>query len=139
MVDYKLRVEAEYEAISKVLSSFPNVSLSQINELELAGVAALLHNFYNGIENIIKQMFQLNKLSLPQGSSWHKELLVIALREKIISQEIGNKLRQFLAFRHFFSHAYALDLHPEKMEPLVKAAPKVFDLFKTEINRKLNI
>jgi len=30
MVDYKLRVDAEYEAISKVISSFPNVSIKEI-------------------------------------------------------------------------------------------------------------
>lgn len=40
---------------------------------------------------------------------------------------------RYLAFRHFFSHAYALDLHPERMEPLVKGAGLVFNAFKSEI------
>jgi hypothetical protein len=137
MPDYRLRIEAEYEAIENTLSALPDRPLSTLSQLELAGVAALLHNFYNGIENIVKQVFQEKSFPIPQGESWHRDLLLAAAEKNIMSDLLLNNLKQYLAFRHYFSHAYALELFPERMEPLVKNAVALFNEFKQQINKTI--
>jgi len=137
MPDYRLRVEAEYEAIENTLSALPDRPLSTLTKLEIAGVAALLHNFYNGIENIVKQVFQQKSYPIPQGESWHRDLLLAAAEKNIVSDLLLNNLKPYLAFRHYFSHAYALELFPERMEPLVKDAVALFNEFKQQIDKMI--
>jgi len=137
MPDYCLRIEAEYEAIENALSALPDRPLSTLTKLEIAGVAALLHNFYNGIENIVKQVFQQKSYPIPQGESWHRDLLLAAAEKNIISDLLLNNLKPYLAFRHYFSHAYALELFPERMEPLVKDAVALFNEFKQQIDKMI--
>jgi len=136
MDDLSERIRIELENIDRVFNEMPLYSkLPNLSSLELAGVAALLHNFYTGVENIIKQILVSKEVPIPQGASWHKELLEAAVRKKVISIELTDHLIPFLGFRHFFSHAYALDLHSDKMELLVKDSVKTYSLFKDELKK----
>jgi len=135
MAKLKDKIEAEYENIDKLIHEIPEKNkLPFLRFLELAGVATLLHNFYNGIENILKLSLKEKNIPLPEGRSWHKELLNLAVTNKIISESTMIQLGEYLAFRHFFSHAYALDLYADRLEPLVKKIEKVYSAFKKDIS-----
>jgi hypothetical protein len=96
------QVEAAFENIERTLAEVPDhESLPNLSNLELAGLAALIHNFYNGIENILKQLVTAAGEKLPDGSSWHQDLINTAMSNDIISESTAKKLRQYLAFRHF--------------------------------------
>ena len=138
MPDYRLRIQAEYNAIESLLAALPALPLSAASALELAGIGALLYNFYNGIENVLKQLFQARTIPIPQGESWHKDLLLSAGDRQMLSAALVKDLRRYLAFRHFFGHGYALNLLPERIEPLAKDAASVFSRFKEEIEKAMS-
>lgn len=134
MADVKERVLAEEENIRHALTQLPKSSeLSKLSELELAGTAALLQNIYNGIENILKQVVIETGATLPDGPSWHRDLLALAVSKGIIQGSTAQALAPYMAFRHFFSHAYALDLEAERMETLVDGASCMVGLVHDEL------
>ena len=139
MAKVRERVEAEFENIERVVAELPVSSLMpSLSSLELAGVATHIHNFYNGIENILKQTVIASGEKLPEGPSWHLDLLAKAVSNNIITDSTAKELKRYLAFRHFFSHAYSFDLDKERMIPLVEGIQTTLSSFRCDINKAID-
>jgi hypothetical protein len=134
MAKFAEKIEIEYEQNEDLLGEIPDKDkLPYLSFLELAGVATLLHNFYHGVENILKQCLLAQNTPIPDGASWHRDLLKKSAEINLISEETMLRLGEYLAFRHFFVHAYALDLYADKMESLVENIENVFSKLRTEL------
>jgi len=73
--------------------------------VELAGTGAFLHNFYTGVENILKLILTTKRISIPSSGSWHRDLLILASDKGIITGNTRNRLAKYMGFRHFFVHS----------------------------------
>jgi hypothetical protein len=109
------------------------------NEIEISALAALLHSFYTGIENIFKRIVLELGDSLPAGESWHRELLDSisnpgAARAAVISMPLRARLREYLRFRHVFRQAYSFQLRWDKMSSLVLECGETLRLLDTELD-----
>lgn len=138
MATLKEKLEAELENIERVLAEIPyRRRCSNLSIIELTGVAALLHNFYNGVENILKQILTAQGRKIPQSPSWHRDVIELAVFWGIMSKTLAEAIRPYLAFRHFFIHSYATELDPNRIEPLVKNVRRIYKSFRKEIKKAI--
>ena len=136
MASLREKVEAELEQMDQALRELPGARrLKQLSVLELGGTAALLSSLYHGVENILKQGLLALGVGLPSGAAWHRDLLQSACTHGIISAKLRDRLVPFMAFRHFFTHAYGFDLDPQRLQPLVREVCPVYVSFKKEVRR----
>ncbi|MEI8205654.1 MAG: hypothetical protein WCG03_02130 [Kiritimatiellales bacterium] len=126
------KVAAELENIAAALSLIPD-DIQNLSTLELAGLGAVLHSVYNGIENILKQILKEKEFEIPDGTFWHRDLLDAAVSGGVISPPVFERTKEYMAFRHYFAHAYALNLKPERMRPLIESAPQLIRDFKQDL------
>ena len=138
MADVREKVEAEFENIERVLQRLPaSGRCCDLSDLELAGVATLLQGFYNGLENVLKQVALSKGIDIPRGESWPRDLINTLVERELLAQGTADELRRYLAFRHFISHAYAVELHADRIEPLAAAANAVFVAVRADIVKAL--
>jgi hypothetical protein len=131
MASLSEKVEAELEQMDRALRQLPGARrVSKLSALELAGTASLLSSLYHGVENIMKQRLLARGVVLPSGAAWHRDLLQLACTHGIIASELRDRLTPYMAFRHFFVHAYGFALDREQLRPLVRDIRAVYAGFK---------
>lgn len=135
MVNYRQKIEAELEQVAQAISKLPNCPLSELSELELSGVGGILQSFYNGIENILKQVFLAYDKTIPDDLQWHRQIIQQAIQHGFISEKTMDMLIPYLTFRHLYRNTYVLELKPERMQILMDKIENTFSKFKEDILR----
>ncbi|MGB7591871.1 MAG: hypothetical protein WCD04_03315 [Terriglobia bacterium] len=115
-------------------------AVSPPNDIELSALAAMLHSFYSGIENIFKRTTLELGDPMPDGESWHKELLdgmtqPTGNRKPLLSPGLRGQLKEYMEFRHVFRHAYTFNLRWDRMKTLVLRCEEALQLVEGELDR----
>ena len=133
------KISAEKENVEIALKNL-NFTLSRNEKsvVELAAIGTFLHNIYNGMENILKQILVSESVEIPKSATWHKDILNLSQSMGIISETLSDELYKYLTFRHFFVHAYGFMLEEAHLGDLVLNIPDVWSRFSLEIDNFLN-
>ncbi len=133
--------EAEFENIDAVvfeLFSVVKTEKSEYSTAELAAIATFIHNYYNGIENVLKRVLSLKQIEIKDTPTWHRDLLKISSDTGIIPNDLHDTLSDYLSFRHFFVHAYSFTLRWEDLKPLVDGIEETLRKYKSTIYDYIN-
>jgi hypothetical protein len=70
---------SQFEYIETVLEELKKLFIKPLDYepelIEITGAGGLLHNFYNGIENIFIRILKSKNIKQEESKDWHKELL----------------------------------------------------------------
>ena len=125
----------------QVSSAHERFSVTPPDGLELRGVAAVLQDFYNGVENIFKRIAGELNGGLPSGGNWHVQLLrdmtldLPGLRPAVIRKTTANQLKEYLDFRHVFRHAYGFTLQWEPIKGLLVRFVAAYEPFVADVQQ----
>ncbi|MDD2715587.1 MAG: hypothetical protein PHW04_06800 [Candidatus Wallbacteria bacterium] len=129
------RLSEESKGILSGISDSPDVATTR-------AAGSILHDFYNGVENIFKRIAQTIDCEVPSENHWHKELLALMTkptdrRKNAISSELSLKLKDYLKFRHLYRNTYGFDLSWNELTSLIQDLGNITAQFKQEIEEFL--
>lgn len=147
----RLRVEVTHdrEALAACVSDVRNVlgrwAVETPERIYSTLGAVALHGWYTGLETLLERVARCLDCTVPAGAHAHRDLLSQAMvavpggRPAVLPRHLLSELLALLSFRHFFRHAYALRLDPERLgaelrrldrlAPEIEAALDAFDAF----------
>lgn len=79
-------------------------------------VAVELHRYYSALEGAFERVARSLDGHVPSGEGWHRDLLrqvslsIPGVRDGLVAPAVAGELSHLLSFRHFFRHAYAVEL-----------------------------
>jgi len=109
----------------------------------VTATSTYLANLYGGLERVLTGLCKRHGTSVPEGSTWHSELLECFSEEggtadmRLLPRDLVAELRQFLAFRHVATHGYAPELEWERLLPATARVEAVFGEFERLVRQHL--
>ncbi len=141
--DVVSHIKFEIDQIDQLFNAYTELlersQKSTPNLVEITAIASVLHSFYSGIENIFLSIAKGLDENVPEGSQWHRDLLLrmtqrTPKRIPVISDEMAQKLSEYLGFRHFYRHSYSFFIQWDEVEKLVIPLRNIWTQLKKELS-----
>ncbi len=138
------RIRSELENIEEVVTRVrraveATAGDSVDSDLYWDATALNLHDFYTGLERLLRHIAAEVDGHVPAGAEWHQELLrqmatqLPRIRPAVFSKETIKRLDEYLRFRHVVRHVYAFEFDPQRIRPLAEALAGDFARVKSEL------
>lgn len=117
------RIRKDLEALDGIWQQLEAADLGgrQDDGREVVFVAYQLHNLYNAVENIFRNIAGAFGNHLDNKRGWHAELLdrmrldLSPLRPAVIDDDSFRRLDELRRFRHVFRGAYSFELDAKRL------------------------
>lgn len=138
----RAEVRSDRQAARAWLTEAMSVDLGGpgVDRARLSQVAMALHHGYGSVESAMLRVARALEDSAPEGPDWHQALLaemaleVEGVRPAILGADTLVELRRLLGFRHFFRHAYAVQLDPEQLVEMQRHAARAVPLVERDFD-----
>ncbi len=138
------RIRSELENIEEVVTRVRRAAEaseedSVNSDLYWDAIALNLHDFYTGLERVLRHIAAEVDGHVPAGAEWHQELLrqmatpLPQIRPAVFSNATIKRLDEYLRFRHVVRHVYAFEFDPQRIRPLAEALAGDFAQVKGEL------
>lgn len=137
-----LRIERDIALIDEMFLAYVDL-LAQVKKdqsglVQITALASVLHSFHNGLESIFAVIAKEIDGKRPSGNRSHRDLLdrmgdENEWRTAVLSPELSAQLQNYLAFRHYYRHAYSFFLRWEELRELVLPLDSVWSQTKKRI------
>jgi len=92
----------------------------KLTDYEVIALGKLLQDVYTGIERILRSQLEKGNIKIRKTESWHKQILLSAREQSLVSQEQFEAFRNLLLFRHLQIHGYGYMLEEEQLRDLAE-------------------
>ena len=106
----------------------------KLNRFEVIALGKLLQDVYTGIERILRCRLEMMGIKTDKTESWHKELLLKAKEQSLITDEQFEAISKLLVFRHMEIHGYGFMLDEKRLRDLAGPAVRFCRKFLKEID-----
>ncbi len=106
----------------------------ELSRYETIALGKLLQDVYTGIERVLRSRLEQHGIKVPKSESWHKEILVRAHQESLVTEQQFEAFRKLLLFRHLQIHGYGYMLDEQRLRELAAFVPPVCRDFLTTLS-----
>ena len=140
-------VRDDLEAIDRLMQRLGTLRAKIIaastpaDPVDVMAAGAFLHHVYTAMETIHERIAAAIDGAVPSGERWHHEILtrmgveIPGVRLAVLSPTTRAQLARLLRFRHFFRHAYRIDLLWLELAPLAADVDAIVSSYRDDVER----